>query len=74
MFFYNSIIYYFLGIMLLISFKFRKIVYFKLKHDFLKIIDTMTFFQEGNPDFDQIYRKSIKFIRELELVNFGLNM
>lgn len=72
----NLLTYYFFGIITIITlFKFHKNVYFKLKHhDFLKIIDTLTFFKEGNPDFDEIYRKSIKFIRELELVNFGLNM
>ena len=50
------------------------IILFKYKNNFLQISEIFAILQEGNPLLDQIYRKAIKFIRDLELINFGLNM
>ena len=45
-----------------------------MKNDFMQVISVISIIQDGNHELDQSYKKTIKYIRELELVNFGLNM
>jgi hypothetical protein len=71
---YPILIYMIPTILPIVFIKFGNLMYFKFTNNFLNAIQNLSMFKEGNSAFDQIFRKSIKFIRELELVNFGLNM
>lgn len=52
----------------------KELLKFKLQNNFFEIYDSFEEIQENNIELNEIYRKTISFIRDIELVNFGLNM
>lgn len=52
----------------------KELLIFKLQNNFFEIYHSFEEIQENNPEVNEIYRKTVNFIRDIELVNFGLNM
>lgn len=63
-----------LSILAIVFLKYHNLIIFKFKNNFKQIFEVFSLIQDGNPSLNETYRKAIKFIREMELMNFGLNM
>lgn len=66
--------YFLVPFVLLISASFWTRIRFKFHHNFKEIAQTFLLIRRENSEFSAVFRKVIKFMRELELVNFGLNV
>lgn len=52
----------------------KELLKFKVQNDFFEIYHSFEEIQENTSEVNEIYRKTVNFIRDIELVNFGLNM
>lgn len=56
------------------SFKYKERILFKFHNNFFEISQSFNNLYENDPELERVYKKTLNFMRDLEIVNFGLKM